>query len=69
MTTTTPTGLTSTDPMPYGYRRWNGTIWPDVQVDRYNAELARIQARHEAGMPTEALVNGLYNLADAFDRA
>lgn len=62
-----PPGLTGTEPMPYGYRRWNGTVWPDIQVDAYNRELDRITTRHEAGMSTEALVNGLYNLAHTFD--
>lgn len=65
--TTPPPGLTGTDPMPYGYRRWNGTIWPNAHIDAYNAELARIKRRHEAGMNTSHLVNGLYNLAHQFD--
>jgi hypothetical protein len=67
MIKTLPTGLTSLAPMPYGYRRWNGVIWPDIQVDCYNSALARIESRHNAGMPTEHLVNGLYNLAYGFD--
>ena len=62
-----PSGLTGTDLMPYDYRRWNGTVWPDALVDQYNAELRRIKARHEAGMNTDHLVNGLYNLAHIFD--
>lgn len=69
MTTTLPAGITGFDPMPYGYRRWNGAVWADSQVDQYNRELARIQSRHEAGMPTDTLVNGLYNLANGFDYA
>ena len=64
-----PIGLTGSDPMPYGYRRWNGAVWPDIQVDAYNSALSRIMARHAAGMPTETLVNGLYNLARGFDYA
>ena len=64
-----PDGLTGFEPMPYGYRRWNGSVWPNVQVDRYNSELARIKARHEAGMDTQHLINGLYNLASGFDEA
>ena len=66
---TIPIGLTGLDPMPYGYRRWNGAVWPPIQVDAYNAELARIASRHAAGMPTTALINGLYNLASGFDHA
>jgi hypothetical protein len=68
-TATLPTGLTGTDPMPYGYRRWNGSVWADIQVDSYNAELSRIVARHAQGMPVTALVDGLYNLASQFDYA
>lgn len=64
-----PAGLTGFDRMPYGYRRWNGAVWAEIQVDAYNAELVRIEARHNAGMPTGALVNGLYNLAAGFDAA
>lgn len=55
--------------MPYKYRRWNGAVWPDAWVDLYNAELARIESRHRAGYDTEALVNGIYHLAQQFDHA
>ena len=68
-TLTNPVGLTGTAPMPYGYRRWNGAVWPDIQVDAYNRTLAHIETRHAAGMSTEALINGLYNLAHSFDYA
>lgn len=61
-------GLTGTAPMPYGYRRWNGAVWSDAHVDAYNAELARIVSRHDAGYDVTSLVNGLYNLANQFDR-
>ena len=64
-----PAGVTSFDPMPYDYRRWNGSVWPNIQVDAYNRELERIHSRHEAGMKVDALVNGLYNLAHGFDDA
>ena len=66
-TLTTPNGLTGTDPLPYGELRWNGSIWMRAHVDLYNRELARIAGRHAAGMSTEALVDGLYNLAYGFD--
>ena len=68
-TCTMPAGLTGVDPMPYDYRRWNGAIWPDCQVDAYNMEMERIAVRHRAGMDTTALVDGLYNLAFQFDHA
>lgn len=64
-----PHGLTSLEPMLYGQRRWNGAIWPDTMVDRYNHELARIASRHASGMDVQHLVNGLYNLAQQFDYA
>ena len=55
--------------MPYGYRRWNGAVWADIQVDAYNSELSRILSRHDAGGTPTALVDGLYNLAHSFDYA
>lgn len=64
-----PPGLMGVEPMPYGYRRWNGGVWADGQVDAYNRELARIVQRHRAGYDVTALVNGLYNLASGFDHA
>jgi len=67
MSAAVPPGLTGTDPMPYGYRRWNGSVWADIQVDRYNAELRRIEKRHAAGYDVTHLVDGLYNLATQFD--
>lgn len=66
---TAPVGLTGLDPMPYGETRWNGSVWPDIQVDRYNAELSRIASRHRAGMDTQHLIDGLYNMAHGFDYA
>lgn len=62
-----PAGITGFTPMPYGYRRWNGAIWADCQVDQYNAELARIESRHRDGYDVQHLINGLYNLANGFD--
>ena len=64
-----PPGLTGVDPIPYGYRRWNGAVWADIQVDRYNHEIARIWVAHTAGYDTQRLVDGLYNLAHGFDVA
>lgn len=64
---TLPVGLTGFDPMPYGYRRWNGSVWADLQVDRYNDELARIERRHRHGLEVQHLIDGLYNLARGFD--
>lgn len=69
MSSALPIGLTGLEPMPYGETRWNGAVWPDIQVDRYNAELSRIASRHRAGMGTQNLIDGLYNLAHGFDSA
>lgn len=69
MTTTLPDGITGFDPMPYGYRRWNGATWSNIQVDAYNRHLAEIETMHRAGYNVDALVNGLYNLARWFDYA
>ena len=62
-------GLTGFEPMPYGYVRWNGGVWVDSWVDRYNRELERAESRFVAGMDVSALVDGLYNLANGFDVA
>ncbi len=66
-----PAGITSFKPMPYGYRRWNGAIWPAVQVDAYNRQLADIERLHYAGYDEacQSLIDGLYNLAAGFDAA
>ena len=66
---TLPAGITSFTPVEYGYRRWNGAVWADVQTDAYNNELSRIESRHAAGLDTQHLINGLYNLAAQFDHA
>ena len=65
--TTNIAGLTSTEHMPYGYRRWNGVVWAERQIDEYNRHLDRIQVRAQAGYDVTALVDGLYNLANSFD--
>lgn len=62
-----PDGLLGFDPMPYGYRRWNGSVWPDIQVDSYNRLLADIASKHRAGYNVQNLIDGLYNLAHGFD--
>ena len=66
---TLPNGITGREPMPYGYRRWNGAVWLNEWVDAYNRELARILIRHDGGGTPTALVDGLYNLAHGFDYA
>lgn len=63
-----PPGLRDVPDMPYGYRRWNGAVWADIQVDVYNNAVKRAVDRHRAGYDATALVNGVYNLAKGFDR-
>lgn len=63
-----PAGITGFDPIEHGERRWNGAVWTPLQVGYYNLELKRIETRHNAGLDVQHLVNGLYNLADGFDR-
>ena len=65
--TSLPIGLTGLDPIPYGYRRWNGRVWPDVHIDEYNARLADIGARHAAGYDTSVQVEELYRRSFMFD--
>lgn len=62
-----PAGITGFDRMPYGYRRWNGSVWANIQVDSYNASLSNIERRHKAGFNVQHLIDGLYNLAYSFD--
>ena len=64
---TLPAGITSLDPIPYGYRRFNGRVWPDVHVDEYNTRLADIGALHAAGYDTRAQVEELYRRSFMFD--
>ena len=42
-----PAGITGFDPIEVGERRWNGAVWSAAQVERYNAELKRIETRAE----------------------
>ena len=67
--TRTPIGITSLEPARFGERRWNGSVWASQWTERYNQELERIAIRHQAGMGTQHLVDGLYNLANGFDYA
>ena len=67
--TSLPIGLTGLDPIPYGYRRWNGHVWPDVHIDEYNARLADIGALHAAGYDTSVQVEELYRRSFMFDHS
>ena len=66
---TLPAGLTSLEPIPYGYLRWNGRIWSNLQIDEYNSRLADIGALHAAGYDTRAQVEELYRRSFMFDHA
>ena len=69
MTNNYPTGLRSFEPRKIGEKRWNGTVWAPAWVERYNAELKRIEARFKCGYNVDHLVNGLYSMAIGFDYA
>ena len=64
-----PAGLTSLEPIPYGYVRWDGRVWPDVHIDEYNARLADIGALHADGYDTSSQVEELYRRSFMFDHA
>ena len=61
--TSLPIGLTGLDPIPYGYRRWNGHVWPDVHIDEY------IGVLHAAGYDTSVQVEELYRRSFMFDHS
>lgn len=66
-----PAGLTGDTPMPYGYRRWNGTVWCDAWTDTYNRLVATAVAAHRAGMHPDTVagyVDDVYRTANRFDR-
>lgn len=66
-----PTGITGFDHMPYGYRRWNGSIWANIQVDAYNRKIDNIRRYYESGydVSCQIEIDNLYNLAQSFDYA
>ncbi|BDB63375.1 hypothetical protein [Rhodococcus sp. RDE2] len=53
--------------MPYGYRRWNGTVWAPAWVDRYNQQLDLIRRLFEAGYDVEHHVEDWYRMLTEFD--
>lgn len=55
------------EPMPYEYRRWNGTAWSRPAVDAYNVQLSRVQRYWVAGFDCHLEVESLYRLARTFD--
>ena len=65
--TALPIGLTGLDHIPYGYRRWNGRIWSNLQIDEYNQRLDDIGALHAAGYDTSVQVEELYRRSFMFD--
>lgn len=65
-----PPGLSSDEPMPYEYRRWNGTVWTDPCVDLYNktARMAVIAWRQGLDAKAERYVEALYRMAHEYDQ-
>ncbi|AZS07563.1 hypothetical protein PBI_DUKE13_227 [Mycobacterium phage Duke13] len=62
-----PAGITSDEPMPYGYRRWNGTVWCNAWIDGYNHLLSRAIERHRQGLDARGYVDALYRRAAQCD--
>ena len=62
-----PPGIRGWEHMPYGYRRWNGTVWAPAWVDRYNQQLDLIRCLFEAGWPVEHHVEDWYRMLTEFD--
>jgi len=61
MTESLPDGITGWEPMPYPYRRWNGTVWCKDWVDTYNRQLDRIRDAHEGNLSSvDSEVEALY---------
>ncbi|MDH6284012.1 hypothetical protein [Prescottella agglutinans] len=62
-----PPGIRGWDHMPYGFRRWNGTVWADAWVDRYNRQLDLIRRLFEAGFDVDHHVEDWYRMLTHFD--
>lgn len=62
-----PVGLASDQPMPYGYRRWNDTVWCEAWTDRYNRLLERAVEVHRQGYDATGWVDALYRLSAQLD--
>ncbi|AEK08283.1 hypothetical protein SEA_EJIMIX_216 [Mycobacterium phage Ejimix] len=62
-----PAGITSDEPMPYGYRRWNGTVWCNAWIDGYNHLLRSAIERYRQGLDASGYVDALYRRAAAYN--
>lgn len=50
-------------PIPYGYKAYNGTVWCDYHIDRYNAMQEEINKHTRlAGKAPESLLNGSHKM-------
>ncbi len=68
--TDSPPGMTNDEPVPYGYRRWNGVVWADSWTDTYNAisRQAVIAWRQGFDSKAEQEVEAMYRMAAQFDQ-
>ena len=64
-----PPGITSDEPVPYGYRRWNGVVWCDSWTDTYNAISRQAVIAWRQGLDSKASqeVEAMYRMATQFD--
>lgn len=64
-----PPGITSDEPVSYGYRRWNGVVWCDSWTDTYNAISRRAVIAWRQGLDSKAEqeVEAMYRMATQFD--
>ncbi|MCZ4587636.1 hypothetical protein O4328_28780 [Rhodococcus opacus] len=62
-----PPGICTWDHMPYGFRRWNGTVWAEAWVDRYNRQIDLIRRRFEDGWHVDDHVEDWYRMLTHFD--
>ncbi|MDV7085647.1 hypothetical protein [Rhodococcus opacus] len=53
--------------MPYGFRRWKGTVWGKAWVDRCNRQLDLIRRRFEDGWHVDDHVEDWYRMLTHFD--
>ena len=65
-----PPGMTNDEPVPYGYRRWNGVVWADSWTDTYNAISQRAVIAWRQGLDSKAEqeVVAMYRMAAQFDQ-
>lgn len=62
-----PPGICSWENMPYGFRRWNGTVWCNAWVDDYNQQLDQILRRFEDSWHVDDHIEIWYRTLTRYD--